>query len=49
MLYAQMLFDPFKEQFYLPAAFIQQGNGEGRQKKAISEKDQNAYFSRYRK
>ena len=37
---AQMLFDPFEEQFDLPAAMIQLRNGQGRRGEVIGQKDQ---------
>jgi hypothetical protein len=36
----QILLDPFEEQFHLPAALVQLGNGEWRQVEVIGEKDQ---------
>ncbi len=35
-----MLFDPFEEQLDLPAAFVQSGNGQGRQGSVVGQEDQ---------
>ena len=37
---AQMLLDPFEEQLYLPAAFVQRGNGQRRQCRVVGQKYQ---------
>jgi hypothetical protein len=37
---AQMLFDPFEEQFDLPAAVIELRNGKGGQGEVVGQKDQ---------
>src|SRR5207245_641786 len=37
---AQVLFDPFEEQFHLPAAFVQPGNGQGRQIEVVRQEHQ---------
>ena len=37
---AQMLFDPFEEQFDLPAAMIQLGNGQGRHGEVVGQENQ---------
>jgi len=36
----QMLFDPFEEQFHLPAAFVKPGNDQGWQGEVVGQKDQ---------
>ena len=43
---AQMLFDPFKEQFHLPAATIQFGDGQSGQSKIVGQEDQRLAESR---
>lgn len=40
MLDAQMLLDLFEEQLYLPAAFVQRGNGQRRQCRVVGQKYQ---------
>ena len=37
---AQVLLDPFEEQFHLPAALVQRGNGQRRQRRIVGEKHQ---------
>ena len=37
---AQMLLDPFEEQFHLPAALVQCSNGQGRQRRVVGQKHQ---------
>jgi len=43
LLDAQVLFDPFKEQFHLPAAFVQRSNGQGRQGRVVGQEDQSLF------
>ena len=40
LLDAQVLLDPFEEQLDLPAAFVQSGNGQGRQGGVVGQEDQ---------
>jgi hypothetical protein len=40
LLDAKVLFDPFEEQLDLPAAFVQSGNGQGRQGRVVGQEDQ---------
>jgi hypothetical protein len=40
LLDAQVLLDPFEEQFHLPATFVQSSNGQGRQGRVVGEEDQ---------
>ena len=42
----QMLFDPAKEQFHLPARAIELGNDQGREEKVVGEKNQGQVSSR---
>ena len=42
---AQVLLDPFEEQLHLPAALVQRGNGQRRQRRIVGQKHQR--FSRY--
>src|SRR5450759_3021498 len=39
---AQVLFDPFEEQFHLPSALVQRGNGQGAQIEVVRQEDQAA-------
>ena len=39
LLDAQVLLDPFEEQLDLPAAFVQSGNGQGRQGRVVGQED----------
>jgi hypothetical protein len=34
----QVLFDPFEEQFHLPAAFVDLGNGQSRKREVVRQK-----------
>ena len=43
LLDAQVLFDPFEEQFHLPAAFVQSGNGQGWQGRVVGQEDQSLF------
>jgi hypothetical protein len=45
LLDAQVLFDPFEEQFHLPAAFVQSSNGQGRQGGVVGQEDQSLLAS----
>ena len=40
LLDTKVLFDPFEEQFHLPAAFVQSGNGQGWQGGVVGQEDQ---------
>ena len=35
-----MLLDPLEKQFYLPATLVQLGNGQGRKRKVVGQKDE---------
>jgi len=37
---AQVLFDPFEKQLHLPAALVQRGNGQRRQRRIVGQKHQ---------
>jgi hypothetical protein len=37
---AQVLLDPFEEEFHLPAAFVELGNAQGWQGEVVGQKDQ---------
>jgi hypothetical protein len=36
----EMLFDPFEEQFYLPSALVELGNGQCRKYKIVGQKNE---------
>jgi hypothetical protein len=38
----EILFDPLEEQFHLPAAFVEQGNGQRRQRKVVRQVNEKA-------
>ena len=46
LLDAQVLLDPFEKQFHLPAAFVQSGNGQGRQGRVVGQEDQGLFGCR---
>jgi len=46
LLDAQVLLDRFEKQFHLPAAFVQSGNGQGRQGRVVGQEDQGLFVCR---